>query len=48
MRDALLIVGGIVGFALIVLPTGLIMRGFKNLKETWQGKSNNVSSRDGI
>lgn len=47
MKDALLL-GGIVGFALVVLPTRLLFGTFKNLKQTWQGKSKNIRSHDGF
>jgi len=48
MENALLVAGGIIGFALLMLPTGLIWRGFKNLKDTWQGKSKNSRSDNGV
>jgi hypothetical protein len=42
--DKLLLMAGVIGAALLWLPTSLIERGMKELWLTWNGKSKNIKA----
>jgi hypothetical protein len=41
-KDTVLLVAGVIGAALLFLPTSAIGRGLKEIWLTWNGKSKNI------
>ncbi|MGZ4789149.1 MAG: hypothetical protein ACXVZX_11580 [Terriglobales bacterium] len=46
MWHALVVVFAILAFLFAVLPLDLVWRGYKNLRDTWTGKSKNIKLND--